>query len=80
MSPRHRSAVEYNVNLMERDMARRGWLNTDLARAAEVSDMTVTRWFSGARRTPRTAKKLAFALGYPLERYVLPPVGVEVRP
>lgn len=74
MSPIRRPAVEYDVDRMARDMASKGWMQTDLARFAEVSDMTVSRWFSGERRTAKTGKKLAFALGYPLERYLLEPV------
>lgn len=62
--------VTYNIRLMERDMAARGWMKIDLARMAEVSDMTVYRWFDGRCRTAKTAKKIAFALGWPVERYL----------
>ncbi len=70
--------VRYKVALMAHDMAARGWLNTDLARAADLSDMTVTRWFTGQHRTARTAEKLARALGQPLGRYLFAP-GAERR-
>jgi len=65
-----RTAVAYDVDKLRWDMAERGWMNTDLARAAGVSDMTVTRFFSGERRTPRTADKLARALGKTARRYM----------
>lgn len=60
----------YDVALFRADMTARGWLPIDLARAAEVSHMTVSRFFSGERRTARTAKKLAIALGHSLRRYL----------
>lgn len=62
----------YNVALMRNDMVLKGWLATDLARKARLSDMTVGRFFSGERRTARTAKKLAEALGYSIRRYLIP--------
>lgn len=52
-------------------MEARGWLQTDLARAADVSDTTVMRFFRGERQTARTAKKLADALGRSLRRYLI---------
>ena len=61
----------YDVTLMREDTRARGWLPIDLARKARVSHMTVSRFFSGERRTPRTAKKLAAALGQPLSRYLI---------
>ncbi len=68
--------VTYDVRLMARDMAARGWMKSDLARFAEISDQTVYRWFSGECRTAKTAKKLAFALGHSVDRY-LPSVAVR---
>lgn len=62
--------VTFNVELMNEDMVAKGWLQCDLARVAEVSDMTVTRFFRGDHRTARTAAKLAAALGHELERYL----------
>lgn len=56
---------------MRDDLDDRGWLKTDLARAAELSDMTVSRFFRGKQQNARTAKKLADALGQPLRRYRL---------
>ena len=57
---------------MRADLAAKGWLPTDLARAAGVSDMTVSRFLNGARQNPRTVKKLAEALGYSVRRYLAP--------
>ena len=59
-----------NVSWMREDMELRGWLQTDLARAAGVADTTVMRVFRGERQTARTVKKLAEALGYSVKRYV----------
>lgn len=56
---------------MQRDMAERGWEDTDLAQAADVSNSTLSRFFAGKYRTARTAKKLATALKKPLKRYVV---------
>jgi hypothetical protein len=65
-------AVAYDTQRMERDMAERGWLPTDLARAARTSDMTVGRFLNGVHQTERTAWKLATAMGYTVRRYLLP--------
>ena len=54
---------------MVSDMVAKGWQQTDLARRADVSAMTVTRFFRTEHQTNRTAKKLADALGYSLRRY-----------
>lgn len=62
--------VSYNVQRMAFDMAERGWVATDLARVAGVSDMTVSRFLRGERQSPRTAKRLAEALGYSIRRYL----------
>lgn len=61
----------YDIGKLQVDMAEKGWLPTDLARIAEVSDMTVSRFLSGERRTPRTAKKLATAMGFTIRRYLV---------
>lgn len=63
---------QYNAQLMCDDMAARGWQPTDLASKAKVSPMTVSRFFTAEIQTPRTAKKLAAALGYDTpERYLV---------
>lgn len=61
---------------MRADAALKGWLPTDIARASGVSDMTVSRFLRGARQNPRTAKKLAEALGYSVRRYLVTPTTV----
>jgi transcriptional regulator with XRE-family HTH domain len=62
----------FDVAKMRDDMTARGWLPTDLAKAAQVSDNTVARFLSGERRNPRTAEKLAAALGRSIRRYLIP--------
>jgi transcriptional regulator with XRE-family HTH domain len=61
----------YDVALLRLDMTEKGWLPIDLARAAKVSHMTVSRFLSGERQTPRAAKKLATALNRSVRRYLL---------
>ena len=61
----------YNVERMKADMVARGWLRTDLAKRAKVSDMAIYRFFEGHHRTARMAKKIARALGHELNRYLL---------
>lgn len=60
----------YKVELLRNDMTLKGWVATDLARAANVSDMTVHRFFKSGQVTARTVKKLADALGFTVRRYV----------
>lgn len=64
-------ASRFDVAKLLDDVAARGWLQTDLARAAGVSNMTVTRFLRGEHQTPRTAQKLAQALGFSVRRYLL---------
>lgn len=56
---------------MVKDMTVKGWLPTDLARAAGVSGMTVSRFLRRERQNARTAKLLSIALGYSVRRYLL---------
>lgn len=63
----------YDVERLRADIVLKGWLPMDLARHAQVSHMTVSRFLSGERQTPRMAKKLAEALGYSIDRYVVVP-------
>lgn len=70
MTRKRPAVVTYDTQLIERDMADRGWLRTDLARAAAVSDTTVMRFLRGQQHNARTAQKLAIALGWPLRRYI----------
>ncbi len=59
---------------MVTDMALKGWIPTDLARKAGVSDMSVSRFLKGETQSERMAERLARALGYGPRRYLL---GVE---
>jgi DNA-binding LacI/PurR family transcriptional regulator len=54
-------------------MTLKGWNSRDLARAAGVSDMTISRFFAGAQST-KTAARIAQALGYTVKRYF---VGID---
>jgi plasmid maintenance system antidote protein VapI len=76
MGTTRRPRASYDASKLVHDMALKGWLPTDLARAANVSDMTVSRFLKGEFQTPRTADKLARALGYSPRRYLL---GVEIH-
>lgn len=63
--------IEFDSQLMAEDMALKGWNKGDLANRAQVSDMTVIRFLRGESQTARTAKKLAKALGYTVQRYLI---------
>jgi transcriptional regulator with XRE-family HTH domain len=69
-----RPRARYNVNRIIADMTLRGWNNTDLARAASLTPMTITRFLRGEAQTAKTAERLARALGYSVRRYF---VGVK---
>jgi plasmid maintenance system antidote protein VapI len=69
-------AIEFDVDLMRRDMAERGWQPTDMAHKADVAVSTVTRFLRREYQTPRTAKKLAKALGRSVRRYLIPSEAV----
>ncbi len=58
------------VKRMETDRLSRGWTYTDLADEAGLSKQTVTAFLGGVNQSPKTARKLALALGYPVVRYV----------
>lgn len=66
-----RPRARYDVGLLVDDMALKGWLPTDLARKARVSDMTVSRFLRAESQTAKTAKKLADALGHSIRRYLI---------
>lgn len=61
--------ARYDVERIVADMAIRGWNNGDLARAASISSMTVTRFLRGEAQTAKTAERIARALGYTVRRY-----------
>lgn len=61
----------YDIEKLQADMAEKGWLATDLARAAEMSDSTVHRFLTGHYQTARAIRKMATALGFTTRRYVV---------
>lgn len=61
-------------------MTERGWLKSDLARRARVSQMAVGRFLRGERQTAPMAKKLARALGYKSARRYLISATEAVAP
>ncbi len=63
--------AQYDVTTMQTDMTAKGWLVMDLARKADISHMTVARFFEGRHQTARTAKKIAKALGHSVRRYIV---------
>jgi transcriptional regulator with XRE-family HTH domain len=60
----------FDVARLIADMTVRGWNNSDLARAADVSAMTVSRFLRGEAQTAKVAERLARALGYTVRRYL----------
>jgi transcriptional regulator with XRE-family HTH domain len=63
--------VRFNAQLLAEDMAARGLNKDELAAKAGVADMTVIRFLRGDSQTGKTAKKLARALGYRSDRYIV---------
>lgn len=61
----------FDVSKLKGDLDARGWIATDLARHAGVSDMTVTRVMRGSCTNARTWAKLAEALGFSPRRYAI---------
>lgn len=61
----------FDTDKLADDIDSRGWLPTDLARAAGLSNMTVTRVLRGERENPRTWAQLAKAMGYSVRRYLI---------
>ena len=60
----------FDVNAIRSDMDARGWMPTHLAKAAGISDMTLSRFLHGRIQTAKTASKIAQALGRPVRRYL----------
>lgn len=65
------SPFRFNVEKLQVDIARRGWNQPALARAAGLSVMTVSRFLKGKPQTPKTCKCIADALGYSVARYLI---------
>ena len=55
-------SVGIDPDVLRREMARRGWRNTDLARAARISDATVSAACAGKPVSAVTLKLIAEAL------------------
>lgn len=70
MSSIARSRITYDIDRILEDMSEKGWMNTDLAKEAGVSDMVISRFLRGERQTPRALKKIASALGKSTKRYI----------
>ena len=62
--------VEFDTELLWRDAVAKGWNQRALAKKAKVSPMTVSRFLAGQSRNPRTARKLAQAIGTSVDRYM----------
>lgn len=73
---RGRWRANYDVELMRCDVAAKGWTQLDLARRVRVRHEVINRFLTGRNHNPKTAAKIARALGRPLERYSR---GVELR-
>ena len=63
--------LRFDVDKMRDDMAERGWVARDIARAAGVSDSTVYYFLHAVRQSPRVADKLSRALGRTPRRYLI---------
>jgi transcriptional regulator with XRE-family HTH domain len=74
---RRRPRARFDVKRIVADMTLRGWNNQDLARAARVSDMTITRFLSGDTQTAKTNIAIARALGFGAKRYFIDVVDAE---
>jgi hypothetical protein len=62
--------TRFDAKRLDRDAIARGWNWRTLAKHAGVAPSTVGRFMYGTFQTPDTAKKLADAVGYPLQRYM----------
>jgi len=58
---------------MDTDRLAKGWNHSEWAEEAGVSVSSVTRFVDGEVQTPGMAKKLALALGHPVDRYLIRP-------
>lgn len=66
-----RPRVRFDTERLALDMAAKGWENKDLAAAADVSEMTISRFLRGETQTVKTARKIALALGRSPRYYLL---------
>jgi lambda repressor-like predicted transcriptional regulator len=54
--------IAISPHSISRELARRGWSHTDLARAARLSNATVSAACAGRRVSPTTLRLIAAAL------------------
>jgi lambda repressor-like predicted transcriptional regulator len=71
MEERSRPSAAYDLQVLVADIAAKGWMNTDLARAAGISDKTVSRFLTREHQTAKTIARIAKALGYSVRRYLI---------
>lgn len=64
--------TRYNIALIRTDMDARGLQPADIARGLGVAPSTIGRFLAGTHQTAKTAKKIAYALGFTTpRRYVI---------
>ncbi len=64
------TTLVFDAQLMRDDMAERGWLQSELASAANVHYETVGRVLREETKNPKTIARLARALGRSPGRYL----------
>ncbi len=64
-----KAKARYQGNKVLADLGLRGWNSSDLARATGLSFPTISRFLHGHVQTPKTAERIARALGYSVRRY-----------
>lgn len=67
----NRAKDPWNRSLMDLDRQHLGWTYSRLAQECELTVATITRFLRKESHSPKTAKKIAFALGHGLDRYAL---------
>lgn len=65
------TVFKYNVSKLERRRLEKGWTQTQLAKEASLSRVTVCQILNGRKGSPETIKKLAAALGVELASLVV---------
>lgn len=60
----------YKGSLVAADAARKGWNQAMLAHESGLSAMTISRFLSDQMQTPKSAARIARALGYDVQRYL----------
>ena len=63
--------IYFDVDQVRIDVALKGMNQSDLAKRARLSRMTISRFLSGQNKSPSTAKKVARALGQTVKRYLI---------